>query len=153
MGNFPLSLGWVAVQTISPDNNGTFPFGQTGVNALPYFLAGVSGVQILQHGVIHRNDIHQGQRTAVPSSFQSVSQGNFTLKLSLRAKVHQDLIFDTTAGVCGQPDVFVRLEGGNSFDQTDGADGDQIVLIAGLGVIFFGQVKQKDEFSRSKTTP
>lgn len=48
-----------------------------------------------------------------------------------------DSIFYAAASVGGQPHIFVRFECGYPFDQADGPDGDQIVLVAGGGVIFF----------------
>ena len=67
--------------------------------------------------------------------------------------MHKDLIFNAPAGIGSQAHVLVRLEGGDSLDQPDGTNGDQIVLISGLGIVLLGRVKQKEEFSRSKTTP
>ena len=55
--------------------------------------------------------------------------------------MHQDLIFNTPAGIGGQPDVFVRLKGGDPLDEADGANGDQVVLVPGLGVVFFGEAE------------
>lgn len=67
--------------------------------------------------------------------------------------MHQYFIFDASGCISGKPDVFVRLEGGNSLDKPDGSDRNQVVLIPGLRVILLGRLKQKEEFSRSKTTP
>ena len=71
----------------------------------------------------------------------------------MAAEEHKDLIFDTPGGVSGQADIFLRLVAGDPLDEPDGPDGDQVVLVYALGVVLFGRVKQKEEFSRSKTTP
>ena len=58
--------------------------------------------------------------------------------------MHQDLIFNTSAGVGGEADALVGAEGVHRLDEADGADGDQILLIGCLRVVFFIQMKQKD---------
>ena len=67
--------------------------------------------------------------------------------------MHQDFVFDALAGIGAEFAGFLIVEGGGRLDQADGADGDQVLLLPGDGVIFLGRVKQKEEFSRSKTTP
>ena len=62
-------------------------------------------------------------------------------------------IFNTPGGVGGQPGALLRVKAGDPLDEADGADGDEILLIGALGIVLFEQVKQKEEFSRSKTTP
>ena len=57
----------------------------------------------------------------------------------------EDCIFNTAGGVGGQAHVPVRLEGGDALDEPDGADGDEIVLVARLGVVFFDDVGHQAE--------
>ena len=54
--------------------------------------------------------------------------------------MHENLILHTAAGIGGQPHLFVRLKRGNPFNQTNGSNGNQIVLISGLYIIFFENV-------------
>ena len=54
--------------------------------------------------------------------------------------MHQDLIFHAPGGIGGKPCPFGGIEGGDAFDQADGADGDQILLVRGLGIVFFHNV-------------
>ena len=56
---------------------------------------------------------------------------------TVRAEIHQYFIFNTPAGIGSKPDLLIRLECGNALDQPDGSDGNQIVLVAIGGVIFF----------------
>ena len=62
----------------------------------------------------------------------------------------EDCIFNTTGCVSGESGPFGRVEAGDSLDQPNGADGDEVVLVGVLGVIFFGRVKQREGFSRLK---
>lgn len=152
-GDFPLGMGSLAAETVAEHDDFSLPGGQAGLDALPHFFTGVPGVQFLQHVVIHRDHIHQGERVPVAARLQRIREGDLSLQLLLGPEVHQDLIFDAAAGVGGQSYVFVHFEGGDPLDESDGPDGDEVVLLPGLGIVFFGRVKQKEEFSRSKTTP
>ena len=152
-GDLPLGMRSLAAQPIAQGDDLSLPGRQAGLDALPHFFTGVPGVQFFQHIVIHRDYVHQGERVPVASRLQRLGERDLSLQLLLGPKMHQDLIFNTPAGIGGQPDVFVRLKGGDPLDEADGANGDQVVLVPGLGVVFFGRVKQKEEFSRSKTTP
>jgi len=52
--------------------------------------------------------------------------------------MHEDLIFHAPCGVGCQARAFGRIKGGDPLDQTNGSNGDQILLIRRLGVVFFG---------------
>ena len=110
-------------------------------------------MDVVQHGVIHSNHIHQLQGVALFVRLDGVREGYLPLELFLAAEVHEDLIFDAPGGVGGQTRPLLRVEAGDALDEPDGADGDQVLLVGALGVVFFGRLKQKEEFSRSKTTP
>ena len=43
--------------------------------------------------------------------------------------MHQDFIFDTSGGIGRQPDVLFHPVGADGLDQSDGADGDQILQV------------------------
>lgn len=60
----------------------------------------------------------------------------------------EDSILNTAARIGGQPHVLIRLKGGDALDQPYGANGNQIVLVSGLGVILLRRLKQKEEFPR-----
>ena len=136
-GNFPLSLGQLIVQAVAQSDNHPLPRSQTGLDALTDLDAGVPSIQILQHVVVYRDHIHQRQGPSVPRRLQGVGEGYLTLELALRTKMHENLIFNAPAGIGGQPYIFIRLEGGDSLNQSNGPNGDQVVLISGLSVIFF----------------
>ena len=134
-GDLPLGAGSAAVQALAQGDDLPLSVRQAGPDTLADLDAGVPGVQVLQHGVVHRDHVHKGQGAPLPRGLQGVGQGDLPLELALGAEVHEDLILDTPAGIGGQAHVFVRLEGGDPLDEPDGADGDQVVLVPGLGVI------------------
>src|SRR5699024_1893676 len=47
------------------------------------------------------------------------------------------------AGIGGKSGPAGAVESANRFDQADGADADEVVLVAGQGVVFFGDVGHK----------
>ena len=62
------------------------------------------------------------------------------MQLALGAEIHQNLVFNAAGGVGCQADIFVAAERVDGFDEADGADGDEIILIVGLGVILLGEL-------------
>lgn len=50
-------------------------------------------------------------------------------------------IFNTPAGICRQPDIFIRLKRRNPFNQPNRPNRNQIILVSGLGVILFYNVR------------
>ena len=66
-----------------------------------------------------------------------IGEGDLVLQAFLGAKMHKDLIFDTSGGIGCQSGAFAGIKAGNAFDESDGPDGDQVFLIGGLRVVFF----------------
>lgn len=91
-GNFPLGAGSPVIQTITHGDDHPLPGRQTGLDALAHLDTGVPGVQLLQHVVIHRDHVHEGQRPPIPRRLQGLGEGHLPLELALRSKVHQNLI-------------------------------------------------------------
>lgn len=60
----------------------------------------------------------------------------------------EDSIFNTSARISCQPDAFVGLEGVHRLDEPDGTDGDQVLLLLRLGVVFFEDAVSKANLSR-----
>ena len=152
-GNLPLGQGNGSSQTVPQADDLGLPGGQALVDQAAELERCVPVVEILQHGVIHPYHVHQLQGVALLVRVDGVRQGDLTLELFLAAEVHQDLVFNTPGGVGGQPGALLRVKAGDPLDEADGADGDEILLIGALGIVLFEQVKQKEEFARSKMTP
>jgi len=138
-GDLPLGERLLIVQPVAQPDDVVLSRCQAG-HAFAHLDAGVPQVKILQHGVVHLDYIHKGERVAVSLRIQTVGQGHFPLQLALAAEIHEDLVFDAAAGIGGKPYIFVRLEGGDPLDEADGADGNEVVLISALGVVFLDDV-------------
>ena len=65
----------------------------------------------------------------------------------------EDSIFDAPAGIGGEACPAGSVEGVYGFQQADGADGDQVFLIAGLGVVFFGDVRHQPQVVADELLP
>ena len=129
-GDFPLGQGDGAPQPVPQADDLGLPGGQALVHQAAEPEGRVPVVEVLQHGVIHPHHVHQLQGVPLLVRVDGVREGDLPLKLLLAAEVHEDLIFDTSGGICGQTDVLIHLEGGDALDQADGADGDEVVLAA-----------------------
>ena len=152
-GDLPLGEGGAAVQAVAEGYDLPLPPVQAGLDAAAHPGAGILGIQVLQKGVVHPDGVHEGEGAPLPLPVQGVGERDLPLGLALGAEVHEHLIFDAAGGVGGQADLSVRTEGAHPLDEPDGANGNQVVLVAVGSVVLLGRVKQKEEFSRSKTTP
>ena len=152
-GDLPLGQGDGAAQPVPQADDLRLPGGQPVPHQLVQPQGAVPVVDVVQHGVVHAHHVHQLEGVALLVRLDGVGQGHLALELLLAAEVHQHLIFDAAGGVGGQPGALAGVEAGDALDEADGADGDQILLVSALGVILLEQVKQKEEFARSKMTP
>ena len=152
-GDFPLGEGGLLIEAVAQLDDVGLPGGEAGVHALPNPLAGVPQVQVLQHGVVHAHHVHQGQGIALRVPVQAVGEGQLSLGFPLRAEVHEDFVFNAAAGVGGQAHIFVPLEGGHPLDEPNGANGDEIVLISRLGVVFFHDMSHQAQIVLNEFVP
>ncbi len=65
----------------------------------------------------------------------------------------EDSIFNAAAGIAGKFAGTVRVEGIHRFDQTDGPDGDQIILGGGCRVVFFGHMGHQAQIVTDQQIP
>ena len=65
----------------------------------------------------------------------------------------EDSIFNAPAGVGGKACPAGRVESIHRFHQADGADGDQIVLLTGESVVFFGDVGHEAQVMTDELFP
>ena len=84
--------------------------------------------------------------------FPSASLAFQTAGMGIRraAPLREDSIFNAPGGIGGQPGPLGGVEAGDALDEADGSDGNQVLLIGALGVVFFGRVKQREESARLK---
>ena len=72
---------------------------------------------------------------------------NFNLAHERSVMCHSgiDSIFHATGGIGGQPCALGGVEGCDALDQTNCADRDQVLLVGGLGIVFFHYVGHKTQ--------
>ena len=138
----------MAVQSIAAADDVRLTLCQPLRHQPPHKDAVIPVLQVIQHGVAFAHHIADGQVAAVAVCFEGIAEGYLALQLFPRTKVHQDFIFNTPAGVCCQTDALVGLEGVHGLDEADRADGDQILLLFGLRVVFFEDAVSKANLSR-----
>ena len=136
-----MGLRRLSIQPVPAHDDQLLPVGQTALHHVPHLLTGVPGVQVLQHGVLHPDDVHQGQGAPLVLLVQGVVQGHLPRQPSGLAQVHEHLVLNAPGGVGGQLDLLLHVVGVDRFDETQGADGDEVVGVAAdLGVVFFDDV-------------
>ena len=133
-----LGVGDMAVETVAAADDISLPWIQTVLHGAAYLKAVFLILQVGKEGVVSTHHVQEIQCVAASVGFDGVGEGDFALKFALRAEVHQYFVFDAATGIGGKADVFVAAEGVDGFDKADGADGDEIILIVGLGVILLG---------------
>ncbi len=79
LGDLPLGLGALTGEAVAQADDQVLPGGETAVHQGPDFLAGLLDVQVLQHGVVHPDDVHQGEVVALAVVFQRVGQRHLSL--------------------------------------------------------------------------
>ena len=123
---------------------------QAVFSPMPQVLYGI--VMVLIHTVVMDKMLMMGaSRTevkiivAVPVYIQRLVNRDFHFRLVIPAQIHQYLIFNAPGSIGCQLDIFLRIEGVDRLDQSDGANGDQI-LHPHTGVVkFFGYVDHQTQ--------
>ena len=111
--------------------------GQCGGECALHGVVAVVLLDCAQPFVLAADHILQGEGIAVAVGFERVGQRQFARRLALVPEVHEQLVLDALGGVGGKADALVRAERADCFDQPDGADRDQVVLLGAGGVVFF----------------
>ena len=135
-GDFSLALGRLAVQAIAQADDLLLLQGQAGGHCLPQLLGQFPVAHLLQQIPLFADHIHQLQGRTVCSGFDVIRKGHILRTFSLSPKVHQNLVFHTSGGISSQPRAFGRVKTADALHQTNGANGNQILLLIGLGIVF-----------------
>jgi hypothetical protein len=65
----------------------------------------------------------------------------------------RNCIFYTACSIRRKPRALGRIKAGDGLDQSDGADGDQVLLLPALGIVFFDDVRNQSEVAFNKRVP
>ena len=102
------------------------------------------------HASVHRftvrsQDIGEKQLIPLKVGIERLVKRNFTLEFDGPAQIHEDLILDAARGICGKFDIFIGAKGVDRLDQSDGADGYQIVSVHACIFKFSGYVDDEPQ--------
>ena len=147
--HLPLGLGQPPVQPVPPPQDVRLPLCQLFRDQPAQQRPILFVLQLLQHGVLLAHHVAEIQGIPLGARLQRVAERHLPLHLPLRPKMHEDFIFNTSAGVGRQLDAPVGAKGVHRLDEPYGADGDQILLIGRLGVVFFEDASLKANLPRS----
>ena len=92
--------------------------------------------QIVADVVLGGQNVGKCKGIAVLVGFNGFVHRNVLCTLFSGAEKHQDFIFNASCRIGGKLDALVGIKRIDGFDETDGADRNQIVLIAVVGIIF-----------------
>ena len=142
--DLPLCQRRAAAQSVAQGDDRLFARRQDLLHDGAQLAVQLACAEILKKILLRADRVHEGQCTAVPPGLDAVRERNILRALSLRTKIHQDLIFYASGSIGRQSRALTGVEGRDAFDEPDRADGDQILLIGGLCIVFFIRMKQKD---------
>ena len=80
-------------------------------------------------------------------------EGDFPAQFPAASQKHQQFIVDTAGGIGSQPAAFGAVEGGDRFDQPDGADGNQVFRIFFYVLIFFNHMRYQAQVPFNQNVP
>ena len=147
--HLPLGLGQPPIQPAPPPQDVRLPLCQLFRDQPAQQRPILFVLQLLQHGVLLAHHVAEIQGIPLGARLQRVAERHLPLHLPLRPKMHEDFILNTPAGVGRQLDAPVGAEGVHRLDEPYGADGDQILLIGRLGVVFLEDASLKANLPRS----
>ena len=125
-------------------------FGDGGKEHLPLCLV----LDVPAHDVlVCPQDVGEQQLVAVPVGRKRLVDGDLATELGIFPQHHKDFVFDAPGGVCRQLDLLVRTEGLHCLDETDGADGDEILQPQPGGFELFGNVDHQAQIVDDKGLP
>ena len=137
LSHLPLGQGLFPVQAVAQGQYLLLPVVQDLPHVLPEQSHVLPAADPVEHVVILTDHIHEGQSGAVLAGFDVVGQGDVRSAFPLASEVHEDFVLHAPGRIGGQPDAFARIKGGHGLNEPDGADGYEVLLVRGLGVVFF----------------
>lgn len=135
--HLPLAFWRLAVQAVAQQDHLPLLFRQAGIHGPAQLQHHLPGGNLLQQVAVLADHIHQRQRRAIGTGLYVIEQRYILSTFALGAEMHQDFIFHAPGGIGGQPRTLGGVKGGDPLDESDGADGNQILLVGGLGIVFF----------------
>ena len=143
-GDLALRFGGAVAQTVAQRDDGALTRREHTLHDLVELRVQLTRAQIVEQVLLRTDRVHEREGVAVLAGLDVVRQRHVRRRFPLRAEVHEDLVFHAPRRIGRQPRPLRGVERGNALDEPDRADRDQVLLIGGLRVVFFIQMKQKD---------
>ena len=121
-----------------------FPFGEELDEAI-HLLALQAQIHIVQNVDVVGEHVAPCDTVAVLVGVNGVAEIEVMGGLFPAAEMHEDLIFNTPAGISGELGPLAVIKGGHRLDEPDGADGDQVFLIPIAGVVFLDNMRHQSQ--------
>ena len=150
-GNFTLSPGFLAVQTIAAADDMVF-FWRKDLGNMTEKMENVFPLKTVFHNVNRWtfNDIKEADFIAFPVRTNRFIEGNFPGTFFAGAQHHEKFIVNTACRVGGKLGGTAGVEGGDCLDQSDGTDGDQIIRVLITALVFFCNMGYKTKIVLDK---
>lgn len=152
-GDLALRLGACVIEPVPHGDDLRLSGQQRLAHVRGKLAARLPGAQVVEHVVLNADDFHQGEAVPVLIRIDRVRQRQVAGRFFQAPEIHQDFIFDASAGIRGQADPPLRLICGNPFDQPNGADGDEIVLFTYQRVIFLDDMRDQPQIAFDQDVP
>ena len=145
LSHLPLGQGLAASQAVPQGDDLPLPAVQEGVDILPQLGGFQLEVDLAHHVHLLAHDIHEGEAVPLPVGVHRLAEADVRGGLAAGTEVHEDLIFNTLAGIGRKLIRLLEIKGRGRLDKADGADGDQVLLLPGDSVILFDDVGHQPE--------
>lgn len=141
-----------AIEAVAQADDGALPRKRNLLYVVLELFRFALAIDALQNIVFRRHDVHQHEGVAVLVRVDRLVDGDILRAFLGEPEIHQDLVFNAPRGITRKADPLRAVERVDRLDETDRPDGDQVVLLAEIGVILFERTKQKEIFY-PRTTP
>ena len=129
--------GRTAVKTIPHGEDFHFPHGKAFPDIPAELFRFDAAVQLIAYAVFSGHDVHERQDISVLIRVDGLVHGDILCVLLRGAEKHENFVFYASRSVAGKAYSFGIVKCVGSFNEADGADGNQIILIIGSGIVFF----------------
>ena len=133
------------VHAVAQSDDGAFPVIKGLTHGFIQQVAFDFQVQFLNDVILGAKDIKIGQRIAVFIHIHGIIKRILIRQFFLASKMHQDLILQTFACIGGKTCPLFDIEGVDGFDESNGANTDEVLLFTAVRVIFFHDMRYKTE--------
>ena len=152
-GNFPLGKRLSSVESVTPGDDHALGVVKLLPHDTTQLFAFDRRVDVVRDGVLDCDNIHKRQHVSVAVGVNRLVDGNVEGAFFAAAEVHEYCILNTGRRVGGKFRAFLRSEGVHRLDQSDGADGDQVVPVRDGAHVLFADVRHQPQIVLDQLLP